>query len=219
MDGKTTYVNEQQVDSLLAAQLAQVLPVISANASTLGISAAQVTALTNLINTFTTQYNASQSARASWKAAVTTKDVAKKAVRDQVTIYAKQWRANPSVPDALLDQLQMAPHKPVGTTSAPVTPTNFQAAIDGLGNVTLTWKSNGNKPGTVYVVESRDSATGDWSIYGVETRTRMTLEAEAGKYIAFRVSAQRNKNKSTPTIPIVLWEGGSSEFQPLRVAA
>ena len=211
---------EMRSDQELLTALTNIIPILNAQKATLGLSTQQVTDITNAINTYQSGYNANVTAKNAAKASTTTKDLNRKACMNIILPLCKQWRANLAVPDALLEQLFLAPHNNTPTKTPPVTPTGFKATVDGQGLIKLAWKTTGNKPtGTLYIVETRFSATADWDVDGAASRGAYEYEGVPGQYVAFRVYAQRGKEKSQPTLPIVLWEGGSTSTGVIQLAA
>jgi hypothetical protein len=216
MDRLSTYVNDQTVDRYLHTQVHQMVQTVAANASVLRMDAARLARLEALKNRFHADFDAVLTAKARYAAAITTKDASKQAILDEVRALAKEFRANLAVPDALLEELQMAPHRPPRSRRAPTPPTNLQAALSGLGNVRLTWDRNGNRPNTMFLLERRDDPESDWTLVTATTRTRHSLTVEPGRYVAFRIRAQRGKSTSHPTLPAVLYD---SQIPPQSRAA
>lgn len=196
-----------------------VLPVISAQKTTLGMTAQQVTDLTNLCNAFIASYSTATTAKLAAKSAVATKESQRKAAQNSLFAWVKQWRANTAIPDALLEQLMVAPHKTPGTKTAPTTPTSFQAVPNGLGVVKFTWDRNGNTSSTTFVIESRKSPTDDWAVAFTTTKTKFELQVTPGQYIAFRIYANRNNTNSVASAPVILWENGGTGSATLKIAA
>lgn len=211
------YITELRADPALVAALNTILPLINTNKTTLGMTAQQVTDLTNLCNAYITQYNAANTARLAAKAAVASKDANKKTALTSLYSYVKTWRANAAIPDSLLEQLMVAPHNVSGTTTPPVTPLDLVAFSDGQGNIELRWKKSTNKSGTQFVIEQRTSPTEDWTLAGVTTKQKYELTRTPGEYVAFRIIAVRGGMTSNPSIPVSLWDNGSG--QTLQIAA
>jgi hypothetical protein len=211
------YLTEILGDPEYVAALQMVLPIINANKTVLNVSTAQYTELSNLVTAYTTQYGTANTAKAAAKSAVAQKDINKKATRTVINSWAKTWRANPAVPDALLESLLIAPHNVIPNHTPPSTPAQLVALADGQGYVELRWKKNGNKPGTQFVIEKQSEAGNDWDFAGVTTKSKFETSANPGTYIAYRVTAVRAGEHSNPTAAVVLWNNGQTGA--LRVAA
>ncbi len=196
------------------------LPIISSQKTVLGLSAQQVTDLTNLCNAYTTQFNVATSARLNAKSQDESKDLMKKNALISLLGYVKIWRANNAIPDSLLEQLMVAPHKVSGTKTPPVTPGDPQLSSNAQGVVKIKWAKNGNKSGTLYMVQTRTSTSAEWSQVAVTTETKFELNWTPGDYLGVRLIAQRNKQQSQPTAEIALWIAGSNPGEPaLKIAA
>ena len=114
-------------DAEIVSAMNMILPQINTNKLTLGMTATQVTDLTLLCNNFITQYGVANTAKATAKSAVSLKDSQKRIARNALLSWAKAWRANPAVPDSLLELLLCAPHNVQPTHNPPVTPTSLVA--------------------------------------------------------------------------------------------
>lgn len=160
---------------------------------------------------FTSSLTGLASSKAATKLAQQNKDTTLKASRATLAKWAKTFRANPAVSDALLDQLQLPHHKTPGTKTPPTTPLDVVATASVQGLVNLKWKPNGNRKSTQYIIEAQNGPDEAWSIIGATTKTKTTFQAVVGNYIAFRVSASRDDETSEPTVPVVLWPNGSQQ--------
>lgn len=208
------YITQIRKDTELIQALNAMLPLINTQKTTLGLTAQQVTDLTTLCNTFIAQYTTATTARQNAKAQDEIKDANRKAAMNSLLSYVKQWRANTAIPDSLLEQLFVAPHKTAGTKTPPVTPVSVQLSANAAGFVTIKWERNGNKQGTQFIIQTRDSATGEWTLYGTTTKAKFELNWEAGTYLGVRIIAQRDSLQSQPTNEAVLWnQGGGATLQ------
>ena len=169
---------------------------------------AEIAKATNDLNTQFTAWIAAQAASANAKGS---KDAQFKASRAVINKWAKTFRANTAVPDALLDQLMLAPHKPGRTVSAPTTPTNFKGTTNGEGMVSLQWSRNGNSASTQFIIEYRLSPTAPWAIAGASSSVRFDYQGTAGSYVAFRVYAKKKTANSAATAALIFWEDSSSQ--------
>ena len=145
------------------------------------------------------------------------KDSQFKATQAVINKWAKIFRANGNIPDALLDQLMLAPHKPTRTSSAPAKPTSLQATADGQGLISLKWSRTGNTSATQFVIEYRTSSSAPWAIAGSTNSVKFDYQGTAGTYIAFRVYSQKKTETSAATAPLVFWENSGLQAE-LKVA-
>lgn len=202
------FITEITADGELNTALNNFNTVCAANAATLALSPADLTAIAAASTGFNTTLNAATTAKAAAKNSVEAKDLQKKSSKATVSKYAKLFRANAAVPDNLLDSLMLPHHKTPGTKTPPAQPLDLTGSADGNGLVSLKWKRNGNISGTQFLVETRTDPAGDWTISGSTTQTKFQYQAVPGSYIAFRVTATRRDLLSPPSFPYAFWENG-----------
>ncbi len=213
------YITEIKKDGDLRTALNSFIVTVDTNQADLDISAGQVSALNLLISTFSQNLDESQTAKDAAKSAVSKKDGAKSDVRASVASYAKTWRANASISDSLLTALQLPTHSTPPTSLTPKQPVDLNYSIDSMGLTTVKWKSNGNKPGVVYIVETAAAGTGPWTTFDVVTSRKITFQLDAGESVSFRVTARRAGQSSSPSVPISVWGGGGAGEGTLQIAA
>lgn len=212
-----TYITEETKDALLA----QDMNVFLANANTyktvLGITPAQITALSTLCEDFQGALTAVASKKAELANVTADKNEKKALARASINSYAKIWRANNAIPNSVLDALLVPNHNYGGTSTPPSTPKDLTVTINTQGVVTFKWNRSGNVSGTVFLVESASSATGDWTTLDITTKTKTEFSPAIGQEIWLRVTAKRAGQSSAPSLPFSLWANGSGEF--LSIAA
>ena len=212
-----SYITEETADAPLVTKLTNFKAASEANKTVLGLTPADITAMGTLYTAFSTAYAASENAKAAAKQAVTAKNAAKKAARANVAGWSKIWRANPAISDAILDALMLAPHNTPASTTPPTTPTNLVATVNGEGVISLKWGRNGNKPGTIFNIETSDSPSGNWTIFDSTTKAKFDYAGTPGTSVWFRIVAKRDGQSAAPTNPISVWAGGSG--RSLKFAA
>ncbi|MBS1715044.1 MAG: fibronectin type III domain-containing protein [Armatimonadetes bacterium] len=217
-DPTSKYITEIVADPELNVALQNFNTVCSANAIALGLNPANLLEISGAATSFTSSLNTWVGSRSSANQALDNKNLQKKSSKAVISKWAKTFRANQTVPDGLLDQLMLPPHKTPGSKTPPTTPLNLVANADGQGLVKLAWKRNGNIETTQFAVEYRLVSGGAWSILDTTKKTKYTHQATPGVYIAFRVTAKRDGLTSPASVPVVLWEDGVAEPQ-LSVAA
>ncbi|MBS1714152.1 MAG: hypothetical protein JST30_07420 [Armatimonadetes bacterium] len=217
-DPTSKYITEIVADAEFNLAMINFGAVCSSNAAALGLTPANLLEISAAQTSYTTNLTSWVAARSAANLALENKDIQKKATKVIVSKWAKTFRANPAVSDALLDQLMLPPHKTPGTKTPPTVPMDPVANGNGQGLVKLTWKRNGNIDGTTFVVETRSGADQPWTFLDSTTKARIVHQAEVGAYIGFRISAKRNGLTSPWSVPVVLWEDGVAEPQ-LSVAA
>lgn len=212
---KMPYITDIRKQAELADAMTTFAATCAANSAALHLDPADVLAIQAMANSFTSALNAYSDAKAASDSAHAAKDAQYASSRATLSMWAKTFRADLTISDALLEQLNLAPHSTPGTKTPPTTPIDLVANPNGLGVVALKWGRNGNGTGTVFDVQTQSAAGGDWTIAASTTKAKFSYQAVSGQYIAFRVSASRNGLTSTPTLPIVLWNqgGGTAELK------
>ncbi|MBS1715834.1 MAG: fibronectin type III domain-containing protein [Armatimonadetes bacterium] len=213
-----SYITELSSDGSLNTALANFNALCVQFTAQLSLQPADLIAIAAAASQFNTALNAATAAKQTSKGSVEAKDVQKAASKAVIAKYAKIFRANPAVSDQLLEQLMLPHHKTPGAKTPPTQPLDLVGSADGQGLVTLKWKRSGNIEGTNFLVEARTAPTGEWTIMGSTTRVKTTFQGTPGDYLAFRVTAVRNKQSSPPSVPFVLWDGSTGEGFELKVA-
>jgi hypothetical protein len=149
---------------------------------------------------FSTSLNAAGAAKTAAQTATTDKNAKRKG--------AKVFRANQAVPDSVLESLLLPPHVTPPTHSAPTQPTNLTLSVNSVGDVTLGWNRNGNPSGTIFNIETAEVSEGPWTTFDMTTKTKLAYQGTPGTPVWFRVSAKRNGNTSSFSLPISLWANG-----------
>lgn len=212
------YITQITKEADLSVALTSFSATCAANAAALGgLTPAQLTEISGMASNFATSLANLATARAAEQLAMENKNLQLATSKTLLAKWAKTFRANPAISDALLDQLNLPHHKTPGTKTPPTTPLDLVAGADIQGLVNLKWKRNGNNSTTVFTIETQSELGGDWTIAGSTTKTRFNYQAVPNQYIAFRVYASRNGLYSQPTLPTTLWANGGG--QTLTLAA
>lgn len=206
------YITEELNDSALVIAMKSFITNITENDAVLGLDTDELLAFTNRFNAFTAAVDEVADIKLQSKSATADKNDKKSDARALIAQYAKEWRGNPAIPDALLDLLQLPNHQNNGPRSAPTVPTDLSFTINNVGEVTLRWKRNGNNSRTIFTVETGPSTSGPWTVYDVTTRASSEYNGPSGIETFFRVIARRNGISSNPSFPISLWANGNGEF-------
>jgi len=211
------YITQKTSEAQFNTALQNFKTVAAANAVVLGLGEDELGEINDAAVHFNLDLNAWMAAKASAEAAKVTKDEQLVTSRAVVSKWAKIWRANPDIPDSLLEQLTLAPHEPTVVKTPPTPVTLPTAVADGNGNITLRWNRNGNIQSTQFVIETIDTASGEWIVFGSTTKAKFEMEWTPGAYLGMRITAQRSGLSSTPSTPVYLWADDAPEG--LSVAA
>lgn len=203
------YITEIHADDAYNAAVQNFAVACDANKVALGLSVPDLAEIAGAAVAFGTTMSNLIAAKNAAESAREAKDVQKAATKAIVSKWAKTFRANMALPDALLVDLMVAPHLTPGAKTPPAIPLDLVAASDGQGNIRLQWKRNGNIQGTSFLVEFQSSPGGEWQYLSSVSKRTFFTTWEPGAYVAYRVTAIRRGIASAPGIPVVLWLGGS----------
>ncbi len=144
-----------------------------------------------------------ENARAISKAATVTKNEAKATATTVARTFAREFKANPSIPASILSELQIVTNSPV----APVTSVSNVDVIgcdDGVNKV--TWNRNGNSSTTSFIVEYKFPNNPLWILAGVVTKTKFDHKDQVpGDTVFYRVTATRNGVNAVPSVPVAAY--------------
>jgi hypothetical protein len=139
--------------------------------TTIGLTAAQVTAFKAATGDAVAAVTAQQAAKDSAKASTIGANTKVKALRSSVAGMIRAITTYASAqadPNTVYQNAQIDPPSPRSPSEPPGQPTNITATLDDEGNITLKWKCL-NPPGgnVIYTVSRREGATGEFNQVGV----------------------------------------------------
>ena len=204
-------------DAQFSDWLANFSTVAAANAALLELSPIELTQIATANTAFATTLNARIAASNAARVATMNKDDQKAASLSTVRTFANQFQANPAVPDNLIQSLGLNVRADDPSERPVFQPTNFVAL--GCDQVnSLKWDTNGNFPGTIYMIEWQLPG-GEWQILTACTKSRFEHEGTtAGEQISYRVYAQRDNKKSLPSNVSTVFSNGMQGGGQLMVA-
>ena len=200
------------------------IPVWSANAVAIGLTAAQVTTLTGQTTTARTSYTAALSTRQAAKAATTTFHNNTKAMRNtaaDLIAVIKAYAESKNDPN-IYGIAQIPPPAPPSPSTPPGQPFNFGVAVEPSGALTLSWESENSAAsnGGFFTVQRRLGAGGGYFTIGGtpgvggggrrNTFTDDTLPAGTPT-VSYIVTPKRGTQTGTPgeAVNITFGVGGS----------
>ena len=190
----------------LSAWLANFNSVASAQMAPLGLTQADITALTGTTGNFNLSVAGVKTAKATLKSATQAEAVATKTVGATVRGVVRRLQANPAVTPAQKAALGINPRSAVKNHTPPVTPTGLTAEAFSTGVNTVKWNRAGNKYNTVFVVEAQVGAAAEWVEVGSVTATKFDHTGQTpGVKVAYRVVAQRAGKTSVPSSSVTLY--------------
>lgn len=211
------WITELKSDAKLRNQVINFLEQTALNADELGATLEEIELLTDNIEAFAQDMDHVVATQTAARSAVAAKNASRATLRAQIAQFSKTWRANPSISDATLAQLNVPPHQTPGNHSPTTTPTSLGYSVNTENLITLRWDANGNKKGTIYNVEASGDGT-NWSVVRTTTSKKTQLTGVPGQTLYFRVIAIRSERAATPTQPIVVWPSDRPVLNALQVA-
>jgi hypothetical protein len=181
----------------------------------LGLDSESYGALAIENSAYNTAYSAVVSGKEELKGKTATKNLRKKASVATIRSYAKQWKSNPAIPAAVLNDLGIVATSTTGPV-ATVTGLDVTGCDDGVNN--LTWNRTGNVSGTNFIIEAKIGSTGNWFFVGSTTKVKFDHTGQVpGQLVWYRITSSRAGENSVPCPAVAVY--GPSASGELRVAA
>ncbi len=185
------------------------------NSTVLSLTPIELADISNSATNFSDELNLLADAKLAAKAAADSKNKQRSRSVALARRYAKEFKANPAVPQNILVLLGI-----VGNNSSnPVVPISdlvVMGCSDGVNK--LTWSRNTNTSGTIYLVEYRLDSETQWSFAAAATATRFNHTGQIpGEMTWYRVISTRAGIVSVPSTPVVVY--GNGGFGELTLAA
>lgn len=154
-------------------------------------------------------------AKAELKSVVSSKNAAKSDVVANVRALVREFKANPLVPQSVLNALGVIGQPNSGPVTT-VSGLTVMGCDDGVNK--LKWNRNGNTPSTLFIIETKLPTQSSWTIAGAVTRTSFDHENQApGETRLYRIVSNRAGMASAPTTPVVVY--GDTGDTALSIAA
>ena len=176
----------------LSAWLANFNNVASAQMTSLGLTAADITALTGTTGNFNYSVAGVKTAKAALKSSTQAETAATKTVSNTVRGIVRRIQSNPAVTPAQKATLGVNPRSAPKNHAPPVTPTGLTVSGAETGVNTLNWNRAGNKQNTVFAVQAQIGASAAWVEVGAVTATKFAHTGQTpGVKVAYRLVARR----------------------------
>ena len=194
--------------------------VANTNMTALGLTAADMTALTGAASGLSTSISVMKTAKASLKAASQGELSATKTVNGTVRGVVRRIQSNAAVAPALKASLGINPRNAPKNHAPPVTPTGLTAEGFSTGVNSVKWNRAGNKQNTIFVVQAQVGAAGDWVEVGSKNATKFDHVGQTpGVKVAYRVLATRAGMASVPSPAVTLYGAPTTVALTLSKAA
>jgi hypothetical protein len=163
----------------------------------LKLSNSQMTNLNQKTQAYATALQAQTAAADAAKAATITKAESRQEILDLVRMHANQWQADPSVSDALKQELGLPVHDSKPTPRNVFVPADLIIRPTVSGTNLLRWKRNGNQPGAMFEIEYSLDAPGFWQYLDTSSRASYSHDGQTpGRAVYYRVRAKRTDRVS-----------------------
>ncbi len=202
------YLSEILSDVDLSAALRNLARVCAEHQAELGLSDDDMAEINIVTSTFSDDLQDAFDAKAAAHSAVIEKNKSRERARELASAWSKTFRASTDISDSLLTEMKLAPHVVPGTRTAPKAPSDVILSSNESGDVLLRWNRGGNRQGTQFIIEVRYSPDASWSMLASVTRSSYRAHFEPGRYVAFRIRAQRANQSSAYSLPVSLWSSG-----------
>lgn len=187
-------------DAEFAIWLTNFVTVANANLAPLGLIAGDLTPISTLQPTYTTNLNDVEAKKAALAGSVDTKDATKDTIIQKVRVVVNKIQANPTVTTSLKAQLGISTREGGQYPVSPVAPNELVAELLPNGSIELDWNRNGNAPGTQFVIEYSLLPAGAWTLLNVVTKTSYVHEGHSiGTGIQYVVKARKGDETSGPS--------------------
>ena len=196
-------------DADFIAWLANFVTIATANTAALGLVAGDLTPISTLQPTYSTNLNDVEAKKAALASAVDTKDATKDSIIQKVRVVVNKIQANPAVTPALKSQLGISTHEGGTYPQHPIPPSELVAELLPDGNIELDWSRNGNAPGTQFVIEYSIPPYSQWILLNVVTKTSFIhIGHPLGLPIQYIVKARKGSETSGASNIAVVNAGG-----------
>lgn len=192
---------------------------ITAGGGSYGTSTGQDTALASANTAFGTALTGLSAAKASYKAALQTRDSARADLVSALRSIGTTIYADPAVTDQMIADAGYAVHDTTPEKHSPVMVEGFSAVPVGEDSVLFTWDRGANTYPCEFVIEGRADGSSTWSQVYTTTKARIEVAGfAAGVPYWFRVTARRNNQVATPSFSVGIW-GATTSPATLSLAA
>lgn len=115
-------------------------------------------------------------------------------------------KLNSNVPNSLVEQAGFNVDDGVKTSTPAVSPIDLVVTGFSNGINRLKWKGNGNKYGTIYIIEAKFGDSAEWVIVDVVKSTKFDHKNQSpGAKAQYRVKAKRGESVSTASNVAVIY--------------
>ncbi|CAN5330215.1 hypothetical protein BH10ACI1_BH10ACI1_03380 [soil metagenome] len=116
-------------------------------------------------------------------------------------------KLNENVLNSLIEQAGFNVDDGVKTSTAAVSPTDLVATGTSDGTNRLKWSRNGNKQGTLFMIEAKIGDSNTWVLIDTVTNSKYEHKNQTpGVKIQYRVKAKRGESISTASNTAVVYE-------------
>ncbi len=181
---------------------------VNANLATAGLVAADLTPITTLQATLTSNIADVETKKAALASATETKEANKEAVIQKVRALVNRIQANAAVTPAIKAQMGITTRDGGNYPQHPVPPNELMVTLIPKIGVELDWSRNGNGPGTQFVIEYRVLPSAAWQLLDIINKTSYLHSGIAiGEGIEYQIKARKGSLTSGPCNTAVIHAG------------
>ena len=174
--------------------------VAGANLAILNIDATNITEMTDETADIEKKLDDVVAAENAFKQAVQAKEISRKDFEDCFKKYTKDFQLIEAVTDDLRAALNITIKDMIPSPLVPHQPKDLKAEGSPAGVNILNWKAGENKPGMLYVIESRTADQAEFTMVDMVTATKYKHKNQTpGKFMIFRVKARKGDEYSIPS--------------------
>jgi hypothetical protein len=191
-------------------------PQWTAKASSIGLTAAQMTTLTSLTNAARAAFNVAEATRNAAKSATQDYYAAVSAMANLGSSYISQIRAKAETTNdpTVYSNAQIPPRAAPTPAGPPTNATNVTALLENNGNVQLNWRGTVSQ-GQFFSIWRKLAGQTTWTQIGsVAAKSFTDTGVPAGTTFAYyQIKSHRNSQVSSGSEPVVLLFGAQTQSQ------
>lgn len=117
---------------------------------------------------------------------------------NKASVLKKLLKLNANASNSLIEQSGFNLDDDIKSSNPPIQPLDLVVTGTSDGTNSLKWSRNGNKQGTLFVIEAKIGDSNDWSMVDVVTNSKYEHKNQTpGVKVNYRIKAKRGDSLST----------------------
>jgi len=184
-------------DADFAVWAANLIKKATDNKAALDLSDARLAALEGKITNFDENLALKRRKKDESKAQTTLVKGLRSDLNGEMSLLNSEFKAIDDLPPDILEEMGLTPNKKRSASVAPFEPSELIVSGTSDGVNSLKWNRNGNRPGTMFIIEARIGEADDWAMIDVVTgSTYKHRNQKPGVTAQYRVKAKRGELES-----------------------